>query len=167
MFAELLLSTRILFGIESLYREHYDQGVVVRLLHSSSIIFTEWHVLVCPSLFKRGCRVHDFHLPLTCFLERPKWPAHGWPTCDRPYFFDHSLWSLRRAILIFGWEPALVFIIISKPAGFSFLHIVLQFFFLYQFLYLLLQVPAIFCIMTMVLWEPVVLLLISNVGGRM
>ena len=55
------------FGVESYYRKHYDQRVIVRLLHSFSIFLIERHVLVCPSLFKRGCHVNAVYLPLTCF----------------------------------------------------------------------------------------------------
>ena len=54
-------------GVESFYCEHYDQMVIVRLLHSSSIFLVERHVLVRPSLFKRGCHVNAVYLPLTCF----------------------------------------------------------------------------------------------------
>ena len=57
------------FGIESFCREHYDQGVVMRLLHSTSIFFVERHVLVCPSLLERGYHVDVIHLSLVCFLE--------------------------------------------------------------------------------------------------
>ena len=154
-------------SVESFYREHYDQGVVVRLLHSPSIFLVERHVLVYSSLLKRRYHVNAVHLPLTCFLKGSEWPACEWPNCDRLYFPDHSLRTLGHVILVFRWELALVFIIVSEPAGFSLLHIHLQFSFPYQFLYLLLQVPAIFCVVAMILVEPVVLLLVSDVRGWM
>ena len=54
-------------SVESFYREHYDQGVVVRLLHSPSIFLVERHVLVYSSLLKRRYHVNAIHLPLTSF----------------------------------------------------------------------------------------------------
>ena len=41
-------------GIESFYRKHYDQGVVMRLLHPSSVFFQEKHVPVHSSLLQGG-----------------------------------------------------------------------------------------------------------------
>ena len=33
-------------GVESFYCEHYNQGVIMRLLHSSNILFRDKHVLI-------------------------------------------------------------------------------------------------------------------------
>ena len=57
------------FSVKPFYIQHYNQRVVVGLLHSSSICFTEGHVLVCPPLLKRGYHVDVVHLSLACFLE--------------------------------------------------------------------------------------------------
>ena len=56
-------------GIESFYREHYDQGVVIRLLHPSSVFFQEKHVLVHLSLLHEGYSMDAVHLPLIWFFE--------------------------------------------------------------------------------------------------
>ena len=124
-------------GVESFYCEHYDQRVVVRLLHSPSIFLVERHVLVRPSLFKRGCHVNVVYLPLTCFPKGSEWPTYEWPTYDRLYLPDYSLRTLGCVILVFGRELALVLIIISESARLSLLHIPLQFPLLYKILYLL------------------------------
>ena len=60
------------FGVESLYIQHYDQRVIVRLFHSHGIYFIEGHILVCPPLFKRGYHVDAIHLSLICFIEGPE-----------------------------------------------------------------------------------------------
>ena len=123
-------------GVESFYLEHYDQRVIVRLLHSPSIFLVKRHVLVRPSLFKRGCHVNAVYLHLTCFPKGSKWPTCEWPTCDRLYLPDYSLRTLGCVILIFGRKLTLVLIIISEYTGFSLLHIPLQFPLLYKLLYL-------------------------------
>ena len=46
----------------------------------------------------------------------------------------------------------------------SLLHISLEFPFLYQLFYLLLQVPTILCVMAMILVETTILVLIADVG---
>ena len=51
-------------GIESFYCEHYDQGVIMRLLHPSRVFFKEKDVLVHSSLFQRRHLVDAIHLPL-------------------------------------------------------------------------------------------------------
>ena len=60
------------FGIESFYREHYDQKVVMRLPHSPSIFFVERNVLICLSLLERGYHVDAVHLSLICFPKGSK-----------------------------------------------------------------------------------------------
>ena len=57
------------FSVESFYSEHYDQGVIMRLLQSPSISFVERHVLVRLSLLKRRYHIDVVHLPLACFLK--------------------------------------------------------------------------------------------------
>ena len=57
------------FRVKPFYIQHYNQRVVVGLLHSSGICFIEGHVLVRLPLFERGYHVDAIHLSLVCFLE--------------------------------------------------------------------------------------------------
>ena len=125
-------------GIESFYHEHYDQRIVMKLLHPPSIFFWETHVLVRQSLFKWGHPVDIVHLPLIHFLEGFERPTHGWATCDRLNLLDHIWWALGRVILITGWKFVLVLVITTESIGFPLFHILLQFPFPYKLLYLFL-----------------------------
>ena len=79
-------------GIESFYREHYDQGVVIRLLHPSSVFFREKHVLVRLSLLHERYSMDDVHLPLIWFFE-----VFEQSTCDgQPVIFFISPFTLGR-----------------------------------------------------------------------
>ena len=158
MSEDLPLSTRILL-------EHYDQGVVMRLLHSSGIFFKEKYVPICSSLFRGGYSVDSIHLPLIWLLEGFDWPFCGWPAYDRLYLLDHAWWILGRTVLIPWWGFTLVLVILLRPTRFSILHKPLQFpFFIWAPLFLLLQVFAIFCVMVVIIVEMTILLLIMHVG---
>ena len=77
-------------SVESFYCEHYDQEVVIRLLHSFGVFLKEKHAPVRLSLFQGRYSVDVVHLPLTCFLEGSEQPTCGWPPCDHFYLPDHA-----------------------------------------------------------------------------
>ena len=129
-------------GIESFCGEHYDQRVIIRLLHFPSIFFREKHVLVCSSLLKWGYSVDAVHPPLTCFPERSERPTYGRPTCDCFYLPNHIWRMLECVILVLGRGFTMDFVIISRPTRFPLLQKLLQFPFSYKFLYLLLLGPC-------------------------
>ena len=60
------------FSVKPFYIQHYNQRVVVGLLHSSGICFIKGHILVHPPLFKWRYHVDAIHLSLICFLEEPE-----------------------------------------------------------------------------------------------
>ena len=148
------------------YHEHYDQGVVMRLLHSSGILFREKHVPVCLSLLQGWDPMNAVHLPLIWFLEGFEWPTCGQPSCNRLYLPNHTWRTLGREVFIPWWGFALVLVVIPGPIGFSLLYKPLQFPFSYKFLYLLLQVPTILCVVVMILVEIAMFLLVTYIGAH-
>ena len=113
------------FGVESLYSQHYDQRVIVRLLHSFGICFIEGHILVRLFLLKRRYHVDVIHLSLACFLEGFEWPSCEWPFCNRLSLSNHILGRLGWMIITPGRGLMLALIAISELTIFPFLHIFL------------------------------------------
>ena len=111
---------------------HYE----VALPPPPRVFLVERHILVRSSLLERGYHMDAIHLPLACFLEGSEWPSCERSSCDCFYFPNHILWGLERVILVPGHEIVLAFISIPNLVGLLLLHIILQFFFPYQLLYL-------------------------------
>ena len=67
--------------------------------------------------------------------------------------------------MVFIPQESLVFVLIVVPglAGISLFHKFQQVLFSYELLYLLLQVPAVLCVMTVILMKMAILLLVTHV----
>ena len=113
------------FGIESSYVQHYNQQVVVRLLHSSGISLIEGHVLVCPSMFERWSRMDTVHLFLACFLEGSERPSSDGTTCNCLYFPDDILGGLVRMNIVPGREFPLTLAATLEVTALPLLHVFL------------------------------------------
>ena len=77
---------------------------------------------------------------------------------------NRTLWTIEHIFLILGNSFVLLLIIISRFAWFSLLHKLLSLPFLNEFLYLFLQVPAIFSVVAVVLLEAVIFSLVAHIG---
>ena len=84
-------------------------------------------------------------------------------SCDSLYLSYDALWTKGYVIFVPPRGFVLAFVIVPESAGVSLLHELLQLPFLYKFFYLLLQIPAVFCVMPVVFVEIVVFSSVTHI----
>jgi len=104
------------------------------------------------------------HLSLVWLLEGTNWPPHGWPSCDRLYFSYYTLLTMWLMVVIPWRGYWLISAIVPGPVGISLLYKILQLPSSYEFLYLLLQVSAVLCVMAVIFMKSTVFPLVTDIG---